>query len=289
MNKRYIKYLIPALAVFTLVSCKKNNIVIDNGTITPPEAARFLPTAATATFWVANGPGGGNTYKIPIGITTTSDVDRQVTLTYTSTTGATKGTHYNAPATLTIPAGKTLDTLAIQGLFAAYDPTKPQNLKITITSGTVKANAYNNTFTLTMRVPCPVVAADLEGAFDNTLEYTSSGSVGYGPYYTELYDFTPVTATSATGMLFNIYDEGWNDLTTNFEWSSANPTNWTVTIPKQATGRTSGGNPVYVRTSPGQPSTFNSCDNSITIFIDRLGGAAGTTVLTSAYKIVLSK
>src|SRR5690242_10855569 len=138
MYKNYIKYLFVGLVLVALGSCKKNNVVMDKDPIIPPEAARFLPTISTDVFWVAPGT---SVYKIPIGVTTVSNVDRQVALTYTSTTGA-GAAQYTAPATETIKAGSTIDTLTITGLYAGYSASTPRNLKITIGSGAVKANSY---------------------------------------------------------------------------------------------------------------------------------------------------
>src|SRR5687767_2956010 len=97
------------LLVFVIVSCKKNNLVVDQD-VTPPAVAKFNVRAAAdtaATYYISS---ANKPFKIPIGITTVSDKDRTIQLCYTSTS-AVAGSQYTAPATIVIPAGKVLDSL----------------------------------------------------------------------------------------------------------------------------------------------------------------------------------
>jgi len=108
--RKSIFYFILALFSISLVACKKENLSIDKDPLIPREVARFvLPrlTDSTKTFFI---PTNNGDYKIPVGFTTVSDVDRKISFSYTSA-DATAGVQYQAPSEITIPAGKALDFL----------------------------------------------------------------------------------------------------------------------------------------------------------------------------------
>jgi hypothetical protein len=216
-----------------------------------PSFSEFVVPSKTATYYISNS--ANSVYKIPIGITKVSDKDRTLQLTYSSPTGATAGTQYNAPATVVIPAGKVVDTLAINGIFAGYTSSRKDTLQVTISGGDIPANSLYNTFNLVMRKYCDVNLNDLAGDYTNTVD---NGS--YGPYAVRV---TAGTATGTTGFvnIANIWDPGVpTDTKVNIDWT--NPANFTATIPDQ----------VYygaadlwiVGTAAG---SFSSCDQTFTL------------------------
>jgi len=243
------------LLVLVIVSCKKNNLVVDQDVI-PPAFAKFNVRVAAdtaATYYISN---ANKPFKIPIGITTVSDKDRTIQLCYTSTS-AVAGSQYTAPATIVIPAGKVLDSISIQGLIAGY-PTasRVDVLFIKICGGDVPASAYWATYKLTMRKYCDVVLANLGGAYTRTFE----GS--YGPYTSEVTNLVSTGVTTATATITNIYDSGISaDVT--FDWTD--PTAFKVIMEEQQTQYTVGGLPLFVRANPATASSFSSCDNTITL------------------------
>lgn len=261
MKKKFLYILSTGLVAFGLGSCDKNTEVIDKD-VTPPPYAKFNTMAAAdtiRTYYVTN---GGPAYKIPVGITNVSGAARTVQFTYTSR-AAVAGTQYNAPASMSFPAGKVLDSLSVQGLFSGYgSASRVDTLKIAINgSGDVKANAYKNNFYLIMRKYCDVLLANLGGSYTRTFE---NGT--YGPYTSTVTGVTSTGATSATATLNNIYDSGISG-TITFNW--ADPAAFSVTIPAgQNTGFTSGGLPLLLRGTPGKTSTFSSCDNTLTLYLD---------------------
>jgi len=116
MNKLFYT-LFAGLALLSLASCKKNNLVVGKD-ITPPPFAKFstLGTSdTTASYYIKS---SNNTFKIPVGITNVSDKDRTIQFTYTSNS-AVQGQQFTAPASIVIPAGKALDSLTISGMFSA--------------------------------------------------------------------------------------------------------------------------------------------------------------------------
>ncbi|MFT3846627.1 MAG: hypothetical protein QM725_16325 [Lacibacter sp.] len=278
--KKLLIYLTVATGVlFNLTSCSKNNMVVDKEVV-PPSFAKFNTSTLIGTYYIRS---TNTPYKLPIGVTTVSDKDRVITLSYASPTGAAAGTHYNAPATITIPAGKTIDTLAVTGLYSGYPvSSRIDSLKITVGGGDVPKNDYNNTYTILMRKYCDVVLSSLMGAYNNTKEYSSSGAFSYGPYPTAVTGLTATGATTATGYISNIYDWGWNDIQVNLDWTD--PANFKVTIPLQLTG---GGGATYVRSSAGKTNTFSSCDQTFSLSIDLLD--ASQVVTSSGYQIRLAR
>jgi hypothetical protein len=70
------------------------------------------------------------------------------------------------------------------------------------------------------------------------------------------------------------------------DWS--NPANFSITVPRQATGKTGASDVQFVRTSSGRPNTFSSCSNTFTVSLDLLGGN-NDNVLSAGYRFVLAK
>lgn len=262
------------LAIVALIAgCKKTGN-LDNLTV-PPAQSSFA-NKTLGTFYVKNDP---NTYyKIPVGITNVASVDRTVTVSVTSPTGAVAGTQYSLPTmNVVIPAGKALDSLTVKGNFAGYPGTRQDTLVFTITGGDVPPSSFNNTFKLVLRRYCDVVGANLMGAYANSRDYDRSlaGTPSAAKYTVTLANFTPVgtAGTSATVLIKNLggtgdigfapfaaTDPAATGITATLDWS--NPANFTVSIPKQ--------NYVTSLYSYGQSTitgtgTFSSCDQTFTI------------------------
>lgn len=274
--KNIIKPIIfTVLAAIFVVACKKNNYAVDVDPLQPGNFAKFNVKAiadTAGTYYIKN---GGATYNIPIGITDVSSVDRVINLCYTSNK-AVQGVQYNAPTSITIPAGQTLDTLRIEGLFSGYPlSTRIDTLYIKICGGDVTPSSYWSNYRLILRKYCDVNLAALMGDYADTREYTSSGAFSYGPYLTKVKNLVSTGPTKATGVIENLYDDGWSDITVNIDW--ANPAAFAVTIPSQPTGK--GYNVVSTGTN-----TFSSCERSWSLNVNLVNG---TTVLSSNYKFVL--
>ena len=272
---------------FTLagfLSCKKVGVqeVI-------PESRQEIATLTFAgDYYIENSP--ASEYKIPVGTTTISNVPRTINFTYTSSTGAEQGVQYTAPASLTIPAGQARDTLRIKGIFAGYPSGRKDNLKVKLSGGDLSNFPGKDSFVLTLQKFCTVVLANIGGVYANTIEYTSSGAVSWGPYTTQVSNVVSAGTNKASGTVANIYDDGWNPVTINFDYT--NPAAFKVSIPLQPTGRTYSGVDAYVRTSSAASAvnTFSSCENTITISIDIVTSTgAGFSGGASNYRVVLAR
>ncbi|RYY61272.1 MAG: hypothetical protein EOO05_06980 [Chitinophagaceae bacterium] len=300
MKHTYLKYIAAVAVVVGLASCEKNNLVIDQAPLTVPEVARFnvkpeLSANPYYGYFIEEEPAPGTKFTVPVGVSTVSSADRKVKFTYSSRT-AVKGTQFTAPDEITIPAGQAVANLDIQGLFGAYPTGRKDTLKIQISSGDGFVNSmkkYDSIF-LIMQKYCPVAIAEMEGDFDNSLEYTASGAINYGPYTISVLDVAPVTATTANAVFENIYGYG-GQVAGKFDYTDKG--NFKVTIAEQNTGEIveDSGDlyELWIRTSSVRPSTFSSCDGSITLYIDAIAKEPGTHTLlgyfAQNYKIVLNR
>jgi hypothetical protein len=282
--KKYFKFISFAFAtILMLAACKKNNLVVDKTPIiTPPAAAEFLMSSFTKSYFV---PSTSAAYNIPVGITNVSSSDRTIQFAYTSSTGATNGTHFNAPASITIKAGQATGTLSVAGVFSFYATGRVDSLKVKILNGAIAAFKGKDSVVLVMQKYCDVVLADLTGDYTNTHEYTSAGAFSYGPYTAALANVVSTGTYTATADIQNIYDDGWNDVPCVLDWTD--PANFKVTIALTPTGKAYGGaTATSVRTSSTKASTFSACDRSVTIYIDLVNATTGVAT-TSGYKVVL--
>ncbi|HVG14237.1 MAG TPA: hypothetical protein VM935_04720 [Chitinophagaceae bacterium] len=251
---------------FGIMSCKKQETLI------APAAAGFTATTTTATYFIQNTP--GSVYKIPIGVTSASKVDRTINFTVTSPTGAVAGSQYTVTSSsVTIPAGKVVDSISVKGLFAGYAiPGRRDTLVFTITGGDITPSSYANVFKLVLLKSCDVVAANLIGNYANSTD-TYNGAASTRPNYNaSISGWTPMTATSATVIFKNIgatSDNGWGPfsaadgslnpgITATLSWSD--PGNQTISIASQNYFNDGTGNSTITGTG-----SFSSCDQTFTI------------------------
>src|SRR4051794_28887975 len=101
------KLMVTALiAGSVILACnKKKEYPVD----TPPTMSNFLGTSL-ATYFIKDDP--NSIFKVPVGITTNSASSRTVTLSVTTLTGATSAQYSVPSTTVTIPAGKVVDSVA---------------------------------------------------------------------------------------------------------------------------------------------------------------------------------
>lgn len=291
-NKRAgnIIMVLAILLTTAFSSCKKNNAAVDVS-ITVPDAAEFIPQNSVnrVSYYVNS---AGTPYKVPVGITNVSTIDRTIGFTYTSRT-ALPGVQYSAPASIVIKAGTAIDFLPFTGLFSGFPAGRKDTVKVKFSG--INGIAFKDSFELILQKYCDVVLTSLAGNYPNSKEYTSASAtaLNYGPYLTTIPTATLVStgATTATGRITNLFDDGWLPITANFDWTD--PANFKVTIVSQSVGKSYGGQPAFVKTSATPASTFSSCDNTITLRLD-VTNAAGTLLTASTgagsgYQIVLNR
>lgn len=274
--------LLSLLIIISLTSCKKNNFAVDVDPKTFTTAAQFLPSDGVlrVNYYVRN---VNAPYKIPVALTDVAAVDRTIQVTYSSRT-AVAGVQYTGPSSITIPAGKVIDTLNFQGIFAGLPAGRVDTVKVKFTG--VNTVSRKDSFELIIRRYCDVILTNLAGNYPNTNEYTSAGAFSYGPYTTAVKNIVQTSSTTATAQLENLYDWGWNDINCTLDWT--NPAAFSVTIPLQVTG---GGTPtssVRTSTASGTVSTFSSCNTTFTLDVDLVNTSTGA-IQTSKYRFALAK
>ena len=283
--------LFGTILILAFASCKKNNLVVDRDPIiVPPAVAEFLLTSFAKDYYIK--PIVGSYFALPVGVTSISSSDRIVNFSYTSQSGAILGTHYDAPTSLVIKAGKVLDSLKISGLYSPYNATgRVDDLKIKITNGAIANFIGKDSVVLTMRGYCNVVLTDLAGDYPDTKEFSYSSTTGaytqtYGPpanpysMPATVNNLVATSATSATGEFGNLYDAGWNNVNFVMDWT--NDANFKITIPLQSTGDPT----IKIRTSLTKSSTFSSCDRTFTLVVDLINPATGAISFAN-YKFLL--
>jgi hypothetical protein len=261
MTKQSVKISIAALllafACMGIYSCKKEDMVV-------PPARAFLLGPATANYQIT---GPGVVFKIPVGATDVQKVDRTVNINISSPTGAVAGTHYTAPSSVVIPAGKAVDTLVISAAYDQYISGRKDVLEVSIAGG-VQAASFNTKVTVNVTGPCfegDIVLDEMLG------DYAQTYDGGYGPYTTSVVSATPIDATSARVVISNIFDWGWDDLEFVLDWSD--PSNPKISFDPQPTGFDAGnlnsivaGHEAWIAPpSNGDMGTYSYCDGTITI------------------------
>jgi len=247
--------------------CKKTGDQ-DNLTVAPTQSD--FANITGSTYYVKNDP--NSVFKIPIGLTSLRTTATNVTVTVTSPTGAVSGTQYTIPSsTVTVAAGKALDSLAVKGIFAGYPGSRVDTLTVTLSGGDVPTSTFNNVYKLVLRKYCDVLLSSF-----TTAPYTHSndvqGTSAYGPYTATVVSATATGATTATLVIKNLgaggfgpfapTDNAFNPgLTVNIDWT--NPANFTTSIPTQSFYKDPTYGPATIKASG--LGTFSSCDNTITI------------------------
>jgi hypothetical protein len=269
MKKIFFNKIIFALsAIIVLISgCSKNNLSVDVAALSAPTAAQFIPPTGVnqVSYYVksTNAP-----YMIPVGLTNIASTDRQIQLTYTSLR-ATAGVQYNAPASITIKAGASNDSIAFGGLFSGYPTGRKDTVKVKFSGINTVLN--KDSFVLIIQGYCDVIAANLTGNYLNSTD-TYNGAASSKPnYVANISSWTSTGATSASIVIKNLgatSDNGWGPfaptdqaaigLNATLDWS--NPASFTVTIPTQNYFNDGTGNSTINATG-----TFSSCDQTFTI------------------------
>jgi len=290
MKKNILKCLLPGVFILSIIiSCKKNNLVVDNE-VTPPPFAKFL-TSTPLRFDVTS---TNTKLKIPVSVTNVSATDRTVTISVTSPSGAQSGIQYTTSTSVVIPAGKTIDSILVSVIYSAYQSGRKDTLIFTIVDGDVKASAYNNKYTLYLFGPCSeseTVLSSLQGDYDNTIE-NYDGGTPYGPYTTAISSVTQLTPTTGTVVVTNIFDYGWNPITFTLDWTD--PLNTKVTLVEQSGIGDAGtldpslaGADITVRPFAGQAGSFSYCRNTLTLKMQL--GVTGLGFLPGLYTVNMAR
>ena len=281
MKKIYLLHAFLIISFFTFLnSCKKEDFV------KPPTEVHFTDTIGAYLVPDTN----TTEFKIPVGLTQSSNVDQRVTISVSSPSGAVMGSQYTLGDTsIVIKAGQTLEYLTIKGIFGGYPAGRKDTLVFTIINSDAP-HEFNSTYTLTMQRYCPVNINDFLGDYANTNEIF--GTNPYGPYLTTISSVTPLTATSGTIVVENIFDAGWAPIIFTLDWTD--PSNFKATLVQQSGIADAGtisstytGKDVSVRPFSGQAGSFSSCDQTLTLKMQL--GVTGVGWFASLYTVNLAR
>lgn len=239
-----------ALVLLVAFGCKKEKTTV------PPTFAHF-EFMASGDYYVTQNP--NTSFKIPIGLTSASDVPRTVQVTITSPSGAAEGAQYTVSTkSITIPAGKVEDSIIVKGNYNGFAGGRLDTLVFKITGGDISPVETSKEYTLYMQQYCEVDLGMFSGIYIAQDYY--DGEPDGGPYSVRL---TPGSTTGATSGNFSI--EGlWGTptlLNINLNW--ADPAAFTTEIPVQAFFV----HPTYGQSTirPNGKGTFSSCNNTLRI------------------------
>ncbi len=254
------------LAGLAITGCKKQEVLER-----PPLQAHFMFRTG-ATYQVLTPT---TSYKLPVGLTAVSDVDRTIELTVSSPTAALVGTHYTLnKSTLVIPAGKAVDTVVVQGVFAQYNAGRKDTLVFKIKeTNDLKGIVTNSEFKLFVRGACleeDIKLNEFIGSYPKTNEDFGGA---YGPYTTTISAVRAITATTGEVTVTNIFDFGWNPIKFILNWTDLN--NRTVTLVQQSGIGNAGtlnaayaGSDISVRPHPtGGAGTFSFCNKTLKLIM----------------------
>jgi hypothetical protein len=274
-----INLVLGSMILVGINACKKNNLVVDKKVV-PPEYAGFniYPTASNAmyNFNILPTPAPGTIFKLPVGLTTASSTDRKVKFTYSSRT-AVAGAQYTAPTELTIPAGKTVDTLRIQGIFNGYTAGRIDTLTVKITNdaGFADKNGYSDSVLLIMKRTCALNIDDITG----TMQVVTDQWADYSPG-----DLVTLTKVDATTVSFIYLADDPQPILMKI-----NPTTYAVSVAKQVYGSGYGGaswtdGPLSVQSVAGSSSIVDPCDKTISVRLTHTVAAGSYGSYTIKFK-----
>ncbi len=267
-NKFNSLFLFPTVVLFFTVilsGCKKDKI------ITPDSEASLFATDQGSYFITSN---PNTVFKIPVGITRVPDKSRTIQFTVSSPSGAVAGQQYKlASNTITIPAGQTVDSISLNGIFSAYPAGRIDTLIFTITGGDVPSLVGSDIYTLILQAYCDVIESQIIGDYTNTIDYYSGSPSAQGPYTATVNNWVSTGPTTANAYIINLgatSDNGWGPfgpsdpainpgIKATFDWTDA--ASFKISIVSQNYFPLGAG---FVPISASNGS-FSSCSNSITI------------------------
>lgn len=247
---------------------------------TIPEAVVHFDGTPTQVYPVIVDP--APVYNLTVGTSDVSKSDRVVSYHVSSPSGAIEGTHYTIDhsGTLTIPAGKAEATIDIRANFTEYAGGRRDTLIFSLAAPSIEAAPFMDTVMVILKGPTGCVedivnVNDMLGDYANTTETFGTNPV-YGPYTTSISSAVQTSASTATIVVENIFDDGWGPITFLLDWTDAN-NRTCIVVPQNAIpgsdagtiNTTYAGQTVAVRVPTAAlsatPGTYSYCDGTFTL------------------------
>ncbi len=266
INKNKLFLTLALFASVLMFSCTKDKIVTPNDLV-----SLFSGPSASESYFVTED--GKSVFKIPVGLTQVPTKDIKIEYTVTSPSGAVQGQQYTlATNSITIPAGKTVDTISLKGLFDGYLGGRKDTLVFKITGGDIPALASNNTFKVYVQQYCDVVLTEIEGNYNNSSDYDIGEDDLEGPYTTNI-TATSIGTGKAKLMIKNFSDAMFGGYVVGdpalspgiqVDIDFTDPANFTTNVPTQILMKDAFGyGPATIKANG--KGTFSSCDQTFTI------------------------
>ncbi|HEU4573858.1 MAG TPA: hypothetical protein VFS36_02575 [Chitinophagaceae bacterium] len=247
----HLLWFVPAFAAL-LFGCKKNSIT------TPDQSlSLFGGGGTTLSYFVMDDP--NSSFKIGLGVTKASNVDRVINFTISSPSGAQEGAQYTIDTkSVTIPAGKVVDSVTLKGIFDGIPVGVKDTLIFKINGGDVDPLQGVDQLTVVMQKYCSVDLNQFSGTYNNQ-DYFGGAPDG-NPYTVTI---TPGTATGSKGYILVSGLWGFSIPLVKVELDWSDPSNFTTYVPTALWFV----HPTYGQATirPSGYGTFSSCDNSFTI------------------------
>lgn len=259
---------VSAMLLVAVYGCKKND-----GIVVAPQAALFANSKVEGTYFIPDDP--NSTFKIPVGVTAASDRDVTFNFTVSSPSGAVEGQQYTlASKSVTIPAGKTVDSIQLKGLFDGYAGGRRDTLIFTISGGETPTVSGSNKYTLILQQFCPLVMSDFEGDFKIVQD--------------DWEDYAPGTTVPLTvdGNKILFYYAVANNANRKAIEIIVDPNTFKTSVLPQTYGSYSGATVYSAKSAESDENVVVPCDKKITVILDH-SGSNGSSY--AGLKLVLQK
>jgi hypothetical protein len=244
------------LLTVVLYSCKKDKVVTPD-----QELALFGAGGTTTSYLVPDNPNA--TFKIGLGVTKPAPVDRKINFSITSPTGAVEGTQYTISSkTVTIPAGKVVDSVSLKGIFAGFPTGRRDTLVFKITGGDIPALIGSDVFKVVLQKFCPLDMTVFNGNFEVLADW-----------WEDYFPGDVVTISSSGNTITFDYPTPFNHQPLLIK---VNPTTFATTVDLTAFGRYSAAGTIYTAKSvDGANSVVIPCDRIVSVQLNfgSTGGA----------------
>ena len=257
-NKFGLLSLTTGLATFlsvAMIGCKKDDVKTPDQTV-----ALFGAGGTTATYLVPEDP--NSSFKIGLGITKPANADRTITFSVTSPTGAAEGSQYTVSTkSITIPAGKVVDSVSLKGIFGGYPTGRRDTLVFKITGGDVPALIGSDVYKVVLQKFCPLDMSVFAGDF----EVLQDGWEDYFPG-----DVVPLTVDGNTITFYYPTSYLAKPLLIN-----VNPTTFATSVASTDIGGYSPGGRVYsAKSVAGANSVVIPCDKIVSVELNFFSGSS---------------
>ena len=291
--KKITKYTSLVLCILALSSCKKNNYFIDQSASILPTYSSFSQIKKNGVFYktIPVRQVGNLPTNIPISLTALQSVDKNINFNFFSRS-AVQGVNYTAANSTTFKAGSYFSSLAILGNPLNYTGDESDTVKIKINSSEIPAIIGRDSMFLIFQRFCDVVPEDFNTTYLSGIVFGTSDkdTLSTGEYNTidSLTLIPKPTSTSAVGIITDLYPASTgitvDPIRFTMDWTDDG--NLNINIDNQYFYTNSAGAVRNIKLSSSYPSTFNSCNKTLSIYVDVFNPVTNASVASGRHIII---